>query len=220
VILRYRPSFLSWNSFQTLLIERRVDSARPIALTSRFIGFAQKKECRNWLTLRGAYVYSSTTSTKVPFTVRTMKKPLFNETLSDGVLTVLSVSPIGEDHSTIKSLIGHSRWMLHEAHNTSVVTALLRRHPISVVLCERDLPWTDVLQYVQEMRHPASLIVTSRLADDHLWMDVLARGGWDVLAKPFNRNELFRSVRAAWQHWYNQCQQVASPMRITMSAAS
>jgi FixJ family two-component response regulator len=63
------------------------------------------------------------------------------------------------------------------------------------------------------------LIVASRLADDHLWAEALNLGAWDVLAKPFDRREVFRSVKSAWQHWHNRIQTSALAMKV-MTAAS
>jgi DNA-binding response OmpR family regulator len=45
------------------------------------------------------------------------------------------------------------------------------------------------------------LIVTSRLADERLWVEALNLGAFDVLAKPFDQKELVRSVSLAWLHW-------------------
>jgi FixJ family two-component response regulator len=63
------------------------------------------------------------------------------------------------------------------------------------------------------------LIVASRLADERLWAEALNLGAWDVLAKPFNHIEVIRSVKSAWQHWHDQIQMSAMPMKV-MSAAS
>jgi hypothetical protein len=41
--------------------------------------------------------------------------------------------------------------------------------------------------------------VASRLADDKLWVDVLNLGGSDVLALPFDHDEVIRSVSLAWR---------------------
>ena len=40
-------------------------------------------------------------------------------------------------------------------------------------------------------------IVTSRLADDALWAEVLNVGGYDLLLKPFRAEEVIRMVHAA-----------------------
>jgi DNA-binding response OmpR family regulator len=100
--------------------------------------------------------------------------------------------------------------------------ALLQQHEIAVVLCERDLPsgtWIDLLESLRSLPDPPSLIVASRLADERLWAEALNLGAWDVLAKPFDRREVFRSVKSAWQHWYGQIPMRAAAMT-AMSAAS
>jgi FixJ family two-component response regulator len=46
--------------------------------------------------------------------------------------------------------------------------------------------------------------VTSRLADEYLWAEVLNLGGYDVLAKPLDKQEVSRTLNLAWEHWENQ----------------
>jgi CheY-like chemotaxis protein len=75
------------------------------------------------------------------------------------------------------------------------------------VICERDLSpgtWIDMLKEGELLPNAPSFIVTSRLADDRLWAEALNLGAYDVLAKPFERLELVRSVSSAWLHWYHK----------------
>lgn len=101
--------------------------------------------------------------------------------------------------------------MLFKADRIETALAVSERHIIPVVLCERDLvpgAWTDVMERFNETPNPPSLIVTSRLADEHLWAKALNLGAWDVLAKPFDRIEVLRSVKSAWHHWQHRCDRV------------
>jgi len=123
------------------------------------------------------------------------------------VLTVLSVSPLDEDHSSLKAIVGHSSWRLFEAHNLGSSLALLQEHDVAVVLCEKDLmpgTYIDLLQQIIARPNAPSVIVASRLADERLWAEALNLGAWDVLAKPFDRSEVLRSVKSGWQHWHDQ----------------
>jgi len=141
---------------------------------------------------------------------------------STGALAVLSVSPIESDHLSLQAIIGHSNWMLFKACDLASALVLLQQHEIAVVLLERDLlpeRWTEVLEHIKSLPNAPSLIVASRLADDHLWAEALNLGAWDVLAKPFDRREVFRSVKSAWQHWHNRIQTSALAMKV-MTAAS
>jgi DNA-binding response OmpR family regulator len=135
-------------------------------------------------------------------------------------LTILSVTPLEEDHVSIQTIIGHSTWMMFQARDLASARALLRQHEIAVAICERDLlpgTWIDVLEHLNALPKAPSLIVTSRLADERLWAEALNLGAWDVLVKPFDRFELIRSVKLAWDHWHKQ-----THMRVgkSMSAAS
>jgi DNA-binding NtrC family response regulator len=137
-------------------------------------------------------------------------------------MTVLSVSPLDEDHSSLEAIIGHSKWMLLKARDLVSTLALLRQHEVAVVLCDRDLlpaTWIDVLEHINAMPQAPSLIVTSRLADDRLWAEALNLGAWDVLAKPFDRTELIRSVHSAWRRWHDQIHMRATAVKV-MEAAS
>ena len=139
-------------------------------------------------------------------------------TKSTELLKVLSVSPSEEDHVSLQAIVGHSTWMLFKAECVPAALGVLRQHNISVVLCERDLmpgSWIDMLESVRDLSYPPSLIVTSRLADERLWVEALNLGAWDVLAKPFERSEVLRSVKIAWQHWHHH-----RPMQPIMQAAS
>jgi DNA-binding NtrC family response regulator len=136
-------------------------------------------------------------------------------------VTVLSVSPNDADHLSLQAIIGHSKWKLFTASDLASAVSLLHGHEISVLLCERDLrpgTWIDVLENIKFLPNAPSLIVASRLADDHLWAEALNLGAWDVLAKPFDHIGVIRSVKSAWQRWHDQMH----PHAITsaLSAAS
>ena len=137
---------------------------------------------------------------------------------STGLLKVLSISPIADDHASLDTIIAHSNWKLLKADELAAARSLLRQHELSVVLCERDLKpgrWTDVLKEIQNLPQPPSLIVHSRLADERLWAEALNLGAWDVLAKPFHNNEVLRSVKVAWQHWHDKYQMPFRTMKVT-----
>jgi hypothetical protein len=68
---------------------------------------------------------------------------------------------------------------------------------VRVVLCERNPPggdWKILFDQVRGLPRPPRFIVTSRLADEGLWIEVLNRGGYDVLATPFRAEEAVRVI--------------------------
>ena len=48
------------------------------------------------------------------------------------------------------------------------------------------------------------LIVTSRLAEDCLWVEVLNLGGYDVLSKLLDHKAVVRAIDSAGRNWSRQ----------------
>jgi len=130
---------------------------------------------------------------------------------------VLSVSPIEADHLSMERIIAAEGCRLRKAGSLAAAWSNLRDHDIGVVVCERDVKpgtWVDMLEHLRQWPNPPSLIVTSRLADERLWSEALNLGAWDVLAKPFDRIEVLRSVKSAWNHWFHRFDSASSTRTI------
>jgi DNA-binding NtrC family response regulator len=154
---------------------------------------------------------------KRPAIERTSASAVNNVT---GRVTVLVVSPLDEDHLSFQAIVGHpeyASWMVFDAGDLVSALVLLERHEIGVVVCEGAL-WQEVLRHLNARANAPSLIVTSRVADWHLWSEALTLGAWDVLAKPLDLAEMIRSVQSAWQHWDDQIHML--PRTKKLSAAS
>jgi DNA-binding response OmpR family regulator len=79
----------------------------------------------------------------------------------------------------------------------------LRQRLSLVLICEANLPdgtWVELLNHTKSLPFPPPVIVTARQADDDFWMQVLNRGGYNVLGKPFSEKELFEMISVAWRH--------------------
>ena len=120
---------------------------------------------------------------------------------------VLLVSPLDENHRYLTQILRHSKWKYYVVRSRAEALAFLRDNAVPVLICEADLidgTWRDLLDETARMEHAPLLIVTSRLADDALWAEVLNLGGYNVLAQPFDSREVFRVVGNAWLHWKNR----------------
>jgi len=155
-----------------------------------------------------------------------MKQPPKTEAKIARNVAVLSVSPIPDDHISLKQIIHYSELGVHsdsrwELRLTSAVS-VLRQQQISVVICERDLQpgtWREMLEQVGCLPRPPLLIVSSRLADERLWAEALNLGAYDVLAKPFDKCEVIRTVTSAWLHWTGRFSAWARQARRTTATA-
>jgi DNA-binding NtrC family response regulator len=127
-------------------------------------------------------------------------------TNSNPIVSALSVSPDPADHESLRRLVPE-QWNLFRADGLPSALRVLHKQDVGVVLCERDLPhanWRDMLEHLVMLDEPPSLIVTSRSADEQLWAEALNLGAYDVLVKPFDVQELHRTVQLAWLHWYER----------------
>jgi DNA-binding response OmpR family regulator len=121
----------------------------------------------------------------------------------DGV-TILSIDASTADRSTLRTICRTQTWKLWEtATYRDGVRALIRFRP-RLILCDDRLPdgdWMDVLGQIADCTDPPTLIVTSALADERLWSEVLHMGACDLLAKPFHEPEVVHAVRSACRVW-------------------
>ena len=118
--------------------------------------------------------------------------------------TLWIISSCGEDPIRLGHILGGSNWNVRGVRTCREATVLLPENPPPVVICERDLPdgnWKDILEALTLLAPPPSLIVASRLADEYLWVEVLHLGGCDVLAKPFDEEEVLWAVTSAGRRW-------------------
>lgn len=113
---------------------------------------------------------------------------------------LLLVSPEAEDSLLVGCALDVTKCPLRSVCCMKEAIRQVRRRPPGVILCERDLPdgtWKDLWEVVRDHSIAPSFIVTSRLADECLWAEVLNLGAYDVLLKPFEPAEVRRVIQSA-----------------------
>jgi DNA-binding NtrC family response regulator len=116
--------------------------------------------------------------------------------------TVLVVSPSFNLTAALSRILEDGASPIAVLHSPDCEQALehLTNSKISVVISETLLPdgsWKDLLAFIWQIEASSVLVVTSKLADESLWAEVLNLGGYDVLAQPFDGEEVTRVVRSA-----------------------
>ena len=76
----------------------------------------------------------------------------------------------------------------------------IRLHAPTIVVCDaqENGDWQQLLEDARAAQ--CLILVVSPHADERLWAEVLNLGGFDVLALPFDREELRRSLSSALRH--------------------
>ena len=132
-----------------------------------------------------------------------------------GTIAVLSLSSSENDHAVLArtfrnsslTLYPNCRLTLQPSPALASTLALLRTQRIPIMLCDDDAypeAWREILRECKLLPAPPCVIVTSRLADDRLWMELLGEGAFDLLAKPFDPSDVMRIIHSAWVHWQNR----------------
>jgi DNA-binding response OmpR family regulator len=120
---------------------------------------------------------------------------------------VLLVSSQQPDRDSLFQILRRPQWklLIHSGYREAL--AFLRQNRIPLVICDGELPdcnWRLLLDSLADLPDPPNLIVSSRLADERLWAEVLNLGGYDVLPTPFDASEVSRVAVLATESWERQ----------------
>lgn len=125
--------------------------------------------------------------------------PALSET--PGTVAVLVITGDHAAYRRLESIFGHSKWKLQRVGRPEEVSPFLEECPTPVIITD-DCSWRDVVASVACLGTTGPrVIVASRLADDPLWQEVLERGGYNVIRKPFEPAEVYWVVSNAWRDW-------------------
>ena len=117
-------------------------------------------------------------------------------------LSVLAVIPGEVDQQSVRTILTRSKWKLRLVSTVEEAEGILDEGDTDVVLADSDSlagSWRRMLQVTGGSASP-SVIVASRLGEDALWAEVLNLGGFDVVLKPFDSEELLHTVSMAGRH--------------------
>ena len=129
-------------------------------------------------------------------------------------ISILLVSPCAEDYTSLKSFFHTSGWKIIRCSGASEALQEITTERFELVICERDLTdgnWKTILAAAEAMKSAPLVLVVSQQADESLWAEVLNLGGYDVLLKPFDRNEVNRVVAMAWRFRLSKTERQSAP---------
>jgi DNA-binding NtrC family response regulator len=110
------------------------------------------------------------------------------------------VSKNEADYRTLRETAGRLSQSVVACADVREALRAIRWHAPEIVVCEARCNgnWQELLEGARAAQ--SLLLIVSRHADERLWADVLTLGGFDVLALPFDRNELRRVLSSALRH--------------------
>jgi DNA-binding NtrC family response regulator len=119
-------------------------------------------------------------------------------------VTVVGLVADHNDRRLLANLSFDNGWIMHFVDSSAEAQAASARLRVPVILYDRDLPsadWRDIVSLLASSSRPTCVILISRVADDHLWEEVIRRGGYEVLSKPLRPEEVVRMIKLAWSFW-------------------
>jgi DNA-binding response OmpR family regulator len=146
-------------------------------------------------------------------------------------VTVLLVSPDREGYCCLTRMLRatrapsmpNSEWSVLRYDTAESALTELGKTRFPILVCDCDFApnsWRVLVEEFVHLAEPPLLIVTSRLADEHLWAEALNLGAWDVLAKPLDTQEVSRVLATAWLYWCGRQQRAAAADNATSIATS
>jgi DNA-binding NtrC family response regulator len=110
-----------------------------------------------------------------------------------------------EDHVAVAHILNRDFKPLFAA-SLAEVLSILEQRAVPVLLCEKNtagVDWKEVLEAVRAFPRPPHVVVVSKHADNHLFVEVGNLGGYNVIRTPYYESvkEMIRIVRLGAHEW-------------------
>jgi DNA-binding NtrC family response regulator len=115
-------------------------------------------------------------------------------------IQVLAVMPDTMDRGALEGIAGRARWDLRFSPGCDDAIAMLQRHAANVIICDRDQSghdWREALRRLAAQSPACPILVSAPDNDDRFWLEVMERGGYDVVTRPFVESRLVSTVLRA-----------------------
>ena len=122
------------------------------------------------------------------------------------VIRILAVMPYDPDRQGLLEIAGR-RWHFDFAATCESALKKLAAQKFAIILCDRDLPdfdWRHAVEVLAGRASGAFVILASPVNDDYLWQEVIQRGGYDVVTKPFQEERVRQVIDLAWARWTSE----------------
>jgi FixJ family two-component response regulator len=108
------------------------------------------------------------------------------------------------DKRVLRTISGRMPVDMHFAESCEEALASAIQLVAPVILFDRDWPapdWRVTVERLAATPQGACIILTSGVADDYLWQELIRRGGYDILAKPLRTDDVARVLMLALSYW-------------------
>ncbi|MFL6415115.1 MAG: hypothetical protein ACJ74Y_05530 [Bryobacteraceae bacterium] len=111
------------------------------------------------------------------------------------------------DQRTVADFATSNHWGLTVANTLEQAFLLATERMTSVILLDRDLAgngWRSVVHSLAQNQVKPCIILASPVMDPYLFDEFVSHGGFDLVAKPIQADELRRIGHLAFTFWKNR----------------
>ncbi|MDE3194749.1 MAG: response regulator [Acidobacteriota bacterium] len=115
-------------------------------------------------------------------------------------IRVLVVMPNPADRTAFTGIAAHAHWDVRMASSCDSAGEMLKHHPADVIVCDRDVKpsgWREALETLAARSPQSRFILSTPATDDRLWLEVIERGGYDVVTTPLHQDRVIRAINHA-----------------------
>jgi FixJ family two-component response regulator len=118
-------------------------------------------------------------------------------------IPLIIVTSRAEDVADLKAILHDTPWELAGIPRIEDAAIALKEASAPILLFDRDTAgacWQDTMKRLIKSRRSACVILLSSVADQYLWDEVVQQGGFDVLARPFRKEQVLSALVFAYAH--------------------
>jgi FixJ family two-component response regulator len=118
-------------------------------------------------------------------------------------IPVLIVTSHAEDVEELTSILTETPWDLTDASHLQDPSTALKGAAVPILLFDRDTPgesWQVAMKRMIKSRRGACVVLLSSVADQYLWDEVVHQGGFDLLTRPFRKEQVLSTLMFAYAH--------------------
>jgi len=126
---------------------------------------------------------------------------------SSAVPALLAILSDGSDQHVVKQFTDSNQWDLNAVSAVEDAAPSVGAEVSPVILLDRDLAgqdWRDTVRMLASHPSAPAVILVSHVVDQYLFTEVVHHGGYDVISKPLQVDELRRALGLAFTFWKNK----------------
>jgi DNA-binding NtrC family response regulator len=118
-------------------------------------------------------------------------------------IPVLIVTSRTEDVAELRSILEGTPWDLNDASHLEDPSAAIKGAAPPILLFDRNTAggtWQVTMKRFIKSRRGVCAVLLSNVGDQYLWDEVVQHGGFDLLTRPFKKEQVLSTLMFAYAH--------------------